>query len=117
MTSTSAGVRRDPENADLFARNGHSELTALRICAIRGSTESHSSRVGFVHDEARGLRCIQAQCQLGNLFHRPWIDQKNKASVAPYMRVPCQGFRVTLQDVLEVDGALKELVVLLHVDE
>src|SRR5690348_2678166 len=112
MLAASARVRGDPENPDLFARNGHSELTALRIEAIGGSAESHSSRVDFVHDEARGLRRIQAQRQFGNLLHKPWIDQKNEASVAQYMRVPCQGFRVTLQDVLEMDGALKELVVL-----
>src|SRR6185437_1752913 len=107
MLAPSSGLGGDPENPDLFAQNSHSKLGALRICAIRGSAESYSSRVDFVYDEARRLRRLQGQHQLGDLFHRSGINQKNKASVAPYMRVPRQGFRVSLEDVVEVDGALE----------
>ena len=108
----SNGVWGDPENPNLFAWNRHSKLAALGVCAIRGSSESHSSWVYLVHDEARRLRRRQAQCQFSNLFHRPGIDQKNKASVASDMRVPSQGFGVALENVTEMYGTLEELVVL-----
>jgi len=105
----------DPENPNLFSWNRHSQLAAVGIGPVRGSTESHSSRVHFVHDEPCGLRCLQAQRQLAHLFHRPGIDQKNKASVASYVRIARQRVRVALYDVGEVHRALEQLVVLLQI--